>query len=128
MARPELSALAIALRTAWLVLALVLLVRKAWPGELLSTPLVQLTLGGLLWAFLSVAIGLAIGAMLVGWMISLPQKEKRSTEWAERWIGTTIVLAMVVAFPFMYQGTQKHNAIMDTLSAAVLTTIGWLIS
>ena len=122
------SALAIGLRTVLLVIALLLLVRKTWPGELLKTPLAQLTLGGLLWAFLSVAIGLAIGAMLVGWMISLPQKEKRSTEWAERWVGTALVLAIVVVFPFVYEGTQRHNAILDALSVWVLTTMGWLIS
>jgi hypothetical protein len=35
---------------------------------------------------------------------------------------------IVVAFPFVYEGTQKHNAILDALSAAVLATMGWLIS
>jgi uncharacterized membrane protein (DUF485 family) len=122
------NALAIVLRTALLLLALALVVRKAWPGELLDTPLAQLTLGGLLWALVSVAIGFVVGGTLVAWTISIPQKDKRGYEWAGRWVMTTVFLALLVAFPFLYEGGQKRNAVMDVLSAAVLNTIGWLIS
>ena len=122
------SVLAIVLRTALLLLALVLVARKAWLGELLRTPFAQLTLGDLLWAFLSVCIGLNIGTWLVVWMINIPSKEKRSRAWAERWIGTAVGLAIAVAFPFIYEGGSRRNEIFDAISAAMLTTIGWLVS
>ena len=120
------SVLAIVLRTALLLLALVLVARKAWLGELLRTPFAQLTLVDLLWAFLSVCIGLNIGTWLVVWMINIPSKEKR--EWTERWIWTAVGLAIVVALPFIYEGGSRRNEIFDAISAAMLTTIGWLMS
>jgi len=103
-------------------------VKKAWPGELLSTPLAQLTLGGLLWGLVQVAIGFMLGSFLALRMVSIPDKEKRDSEWRNAWILTPFILGVIVAFPFLYEQSPRHNAAMDWMYTLIASIIGWLIS
>jgi len=118
------NGIAIVSRTLLHLLALALVVRKVWPGELLSTPLAQLTLGGLLWG----AIGLMLGSFLVLRTVSIPDKEKRGPGWRNAWIVTPFVIGLIVAFPFLYEQNPKHNAVMDWMYAVIAGMIGWLVS
>jgi hypothetical protein len=120
--------LAIVLRTALLLLAIGIVVRKAWPSELLSTPLAQLTLGGLLWALLSIAIGFLVACMLVGLMIHLPAKDRRSGEWVEGWTMAAVIVCACAAFVFLYEPGPRTNPVVKFLYNIISTAIGWLIS
>jgi hypothetical protein len=118
--------LAMVLRAILLLLAIGLVMRKAWPGELLSAPLALLTLGDLLWVLLPLALGLCLVSTLVLWLVRVPRK--RNTEWATRWIGTALLLGFIAAVPLIYQAAGKHSAFMDSVSSAIVGTIDWLIS
>ena len=123
------NVLAIILRSALLLVTFGLVVRKAWPGELFSTPLAQLTLGALLMGIFSIAVGFVVGGALLGWLISLPPKDKRDSLWQGNWITTTLIVASVVAFPFYYESGQlKENWLFDFIYRTTTTVIGWLIS
>jgi len=107
---------------------LLVVVRKAWPGEMLGTPLAQLTLGQLFLGLIQVGIGFAVGSFLVMMLVNIPKKEERNAEWAGWWIMTTLTLAFVVALPFIYEGSPKRNRMMDFVSGAILLVLGWVAS
>jgi hypothetical protein len=116
------------LRTTLLLLAIGIVVRKAWPSELLSTPLAQLTLGGLLWALLSIGIGFLVAIVLVGWMIHLPAKDRRSGEWVEGWTMAALIVGACVAFVFLYEPSPEGHWEVKALYNIIAAALGWLIS
>lgn len=119
--------IAITVRTVLHLAVLTLVIKKAWPGELLETPLGQLTLGSLLFGVLQVLVGFVIGSFVVLRMIAIPDKEKRDKEWRGGWIIAPIMIGIFVAFPFFYENGGRHNAAMDWLYMVTASIIGWLV-
>jgi hypothetical protein len=118
----------ITLRSAVFLLALLVVVRKGWPGDLLRTPLAQLTLGGLLGGLIKSVVALGVGWIFVWLLFHLPAKEKRDVHWYVGWIIATLALAFVIAFPFLYEAEAEKHALVRFASDAVLTILAWLIS
>ncbi len=119
--------IAIGVRSLFLLMLVVVVARKVWPGDMLSTPLAQLTLGTILFGLIKLALGLSIEGFLVWRLVSLPDKENR-WEWEGAWVVFGLMLAFFLAFPFFYIDSGKKNALADFFIGGLLTTYGWLIS
>ena len=75
------NAIAIFCRTTLHLLALALVVKKAWLGDMLSIPLAQLNWVGRLWVLMQAAIGFGLGTFLVVRMVTIPSRDKQDAEW-----------------------------------------------
>lgn len=120
-------AIAIVVRSLFIVALMIVVLRKAWPAEMLGTPLARLTLGTVFGGFIRAGIGLSIESFLIWRLLSLPDKDERH-DWAGAWVVFAFIAVFFVSFPFWFIDSGKKNAIGDFISGVVLTILGWLMS
>lgn len=92
--------IAIAFRTAIILLLMWILVRAAWPTELFQTRLVELTFGGLVLGLFWLVLSLWIGGTLLAWMLRLPIRRRQFDFWCSFWIYSGVVVMCVYGVAF----------------------------